>query len=450
MNILVNIKKLVKEDDRTKRIALTAITSAISRVLAILVPLIVVRISLQRLGSETYGLWMAVTSFFSLFAFADLGLGSGLQTKLSRLYGAEDSRETQMLISCASIVLSIVAILLFLVFFLLLPNIDWALLMNAESEQTVAVVGTVVLAVVLSKIANVPLGLVQRVQFALQEGYISNLWSCASSVLSLVVIYIIARLEIAPIWIIWGSSFVPILVAAINQLVYFHYEHPEFKPKRHMLRKTETYEILKIGIAFMTLSILTTLGLSMDSYIIAQTCGLESVTSYSIGYRIATVMSVASTMLSTPLWAANGDALAKHDYSWVRKTTRKMSQLCLLITLSGSIVFLIFGNWLIRLWLGAEVEIPLLLMCGLLFMQIVQAFISPYFMVLNGAGIVKKQIVLFAVYTSISLYIKYFMSIQYGASVIPWIGAILYLVIIAMPTYILAKNTYEIVKHNKE
>ncbi|MBS4200594.1 MATE family efflux transporter [Bacillus sp. FJAT-49732] len=439
-------KKIFKQDERTKRIALTAITSALSRVLSILVPLIIVRIAIERLGAETYGLWMTVTAFFSLFTFADLGLGSGLQTKLSRLHGSKDNREAQMLISSSLMVLTVVASVILLVFCLLFSEVNWIKVMNAESEQTITVVATVVLAVVLSKIANVPLGLVQRTQYGFQEGYISNIWNGASSILSLIIVYLLAQLSIAPIWIIWGSSFAPVFVAAVNHFAYFNIQHPEIKPRLLLFRRNEAFNILNIGFQFMILSILTTIGLSMDSYIIAQTSSLENVTPYSIGYRIAMVMGAATIMLSTPLWAANGEALSKKDFSWVRKTTKKMSRMSLGVTLLGSIIFLVFGSHLIDLWLNNNVKIPFLLMAGLLLMQIVQSFISPYFMVLNGAGIVKKQIILFSIYTPVSLCIKYYLSIQFGFLVVPWIGVILYTLLIALPTYILAKKVYTDIK----
>lgn len=430
------------EDDRMRRILITAITTAISRGLSILVPLIVVRISLNKLGTETYGLWMTVTSFFTIFTFADLGLGSGLQTRLSRLYGSNNRKESQILISSTFIVLSLITILILIIFFAFFVNVDWIKLMNAKSEKTIEVVGYVVLAIVISKISNIPLGLVQRVQFAFQEGYISNIWNCASSILSLVTVYILSKLNIAPISIIWGSAFSPIFVSILNYFSYFYMENPELKPNIKLFDKKEANSILRIGISFMLLSILTTLGLSMDSYIVGRNYGLDSVTPYSIGYRIATVMGVATSMLSMPLWSANGEALANKEFLWIKKTTQKMSLISLGITILGSLIFLVFGNELIKLWLNNDLNISFLLMSGLLFMQIIQSYISPYFMVLNGAGIVKKQIYMFLLYTPISIVLKYILSVYFEVSIIPWTGAFLYALLIAIPTYIMARNVY--------
>lgn len=432
----------MRSDERVRRIALSAVTSALSRALAVLVPLIVVKVALERLGTETYGLWMATASLFSLFAFADLGLGSGLQTRLARLYGTGDSSEARGAISSAAVVLSAVAVLLASLFALSFPLVPWRALLNVESTQTAVAAEAIVAAIVLSRIASVPLGLVQRVQFAFQEGYASNLWMSAASVLSIAAVYVVVGLNAGPEWIIWGSTLVPVVVTVANYAFYFLHAHPELRPTLGEFRRTEAAALIRVGLAFMMLSVLTAVGLSMDSYIVARTCGVEAVAAYSIGFRIATVLGVATTMLSTPMWAANGEALAKQDYAWVKRTTRRISLLSLLITLAISAAFLLWGNWLIGSWIDSRLTVPVLLMAGLLLTQVVQAFISPYFMVLNGAGIVRKQVWLFALYTPISLALKYWLSSAYGAVAIPWTGAVLYTGMIAVPVFVIARGVY--------
>src|SRR5690554_5068351 len=73
--------------ERRRRIALTALTSTTLRVLQMAIPLITLKITFDYLNIEVYGLWSAVTTVFALFAFTDLGLGNGLQTKLSQANG---------------------------------------------------------------------------------------------------------------------------------------------------------------------------------------------------------------------------------------------------------------------------------------------------------------------------------------------------------------------------
>lgn len=441
----INIKEkanLLYSDLRMRKIILTAISSVFSRILSILVPLLVVRVSLRILGNEIYGLWMTVTSFFTIFAFADLGLGSGLQTKISYLFGSKDMKKIHTYISATFISLMTISLLFILVFGFIFNTINWSIVMNANSVNSNEIVSLIVLAIVMSKIVNIPLGIVQRVQFAFQEGYISNLWNIASSIFSLILVYLISKNEFSPIWIIYGVSFSPLLISFLNYFHFFYIKYPKLKPTITIRIKSEVTEMLKIGIGFMALSILTTIGLTMDSYIIAKTCSLECVTPFSIGYRIASTLSIATTMLSIPLWSANGEAISKRDFNWIKSTTKKMSTLSLAITIFGSMFFIVFGNILIKAWLGYELEISTVMMLGLLFVQIIQSYISPYFMVLNAAGIIKKQVIMFSIFTPMSIILKYFGSLIYGIDIVPWITVITYLLIIVLPTYFIAKNVY--------
>jgi O-antigen/teichoic acid export membrane protein len=219
-----------RANERARRIALTAITAAIAKFLAMAIPLITVRITYSYLGGETYGLWNAVTAFFSLFAFADLGLGNGLQTRLSQASGLDDESLCKRLISSTYAMLVIVSSALMVAFLLLYPFINWAKVMNAQSEQAIILAGGVVLAIVASKLLSIPFSLVHRTQMALQEGYRSNLWQCVAYFLSLISVYIIAGLDLGPLVMIWASSFIVVIVSGLNMLVYFLFQRRQYKP----------------------------------------------------------------------------------------------------------------------------------------------------------------------------------------------------------------------------
>ena len=103
-------------EKREQAIALTSVIASIAKIIALLVPFITVRVSRAYLGEEIYGLWSSVNSFFAVFAFADLGLGSGLQTNLSKATGKDNNEEEcKRLISSTFIMLfSVAGIIIFL------------------------------------------------------------------------------------------------------------------------------------------------------------------------------------------------------------------------------------------------------------------------------------------------------------------------------------------------
>lgn len=431
-----------RANERARRIALTAVTAALAKVLAMAIPLITVRITYNYLGAETYGLWNAVTSFFALFAFADLGLGNGLQTRLSQASGLDDENLCKRLISSTYAILLIVSGALLVIFLVVYPLINWAGIMNAESEQAIALAGGVVFSIVASRLLSIPLSLVQRTQMALQEGYRSNLWSCAAYILSLLLVYYIARMDLGPLTMIWVSSFIVVIVSGLNMFVYFWFQRSVYKPNIKSVDIKISKSLLQTGIAFFILSVLTTIGLALDNFIVAKAISLNEAATYSILFKITYMISGITTMLSAPLWAANGEAFARREIEWIKQSTKKMVFILFSISSLASIGLIIISKAFFRLWIGEQFEFSILVLIGMCVMQILLSVITSYFMVLNALGIVTKQIAIFAVYTPISFILKFVLAKSYGAVAIPWVGSLTYLILIVIPVFIIVNKRF--------
>jgi len=415
--------------EREKRILYSALTAALAKVINTAIPLLTIKITLAYLGYELYGLWAAITSFFALFVFADLGLGNGLQTELSRATGKNDIETSRKLVSSCYAVLSIVTIGLIGLLLVLYPFINWAKIMNAESSLAISMTGGFVLAIFLSKLIMIPISLVQRTQIAIQEGYITNIWSCAGSILSLAIVYLFSMMDLGRLEMMWASSFVTVVVTALNAVVFFGIKRRDLCPSIKFVDKTVAKGLLNTGLLFFFLSILTSVSLSLDNYIVTLTVGLNETASYSIAYKIASFIGIISVMLSTPLWAANGEALVRGDVSWVKSQTRKMTLLSLALAVMATIALLLFANPILN-WMGKDLSVSAALLLGMCLTQILIATTNPAFMVLNASRKIKCQMVMYGLYAIVSLSLKYVLGLEYGAVWVSWVGAIAYLLII--------------------
>jgi O-antigen/teichoic acid export membrane protein len=431
-----------RAQERTKRIALTAASAILARLFAMMIPLITVRISLDYLGVEIYGLWMTVTSLGSLTVFADFGLGNGLQTRLSQTSAKDDSiNESCQLISSTFYILMLVSTVLILAFLLIYPSVNWAHLINAKMEFAKKISGPVVLAIFIPILINIPLALVQRTQLALQEGYRGNLWQIVGNLLSLVSVYVFAKLNMGALILIWGSSIIPAVVSFLNMFIYYGFQMPHLRPCVRYVDRVTLGTMFRTGAAFFTLSIFTTLGLYIDNFIVARISNLVDVTSYSIIFKISQIMNVIIMMLSTPLWPAYGEALTRGDIDWVRRNTKRTVKITTSLALVLSLGIFVCAGFIFKIWLGPNFNYSILTLAGMLMMQVLYAFINPYFMVLNGAGIVVRQILIFAVYTTITLSLKFFLALRFGIGIIPWVGMICYGFLVVPFVIIIARET---------
>lgn len=430
--------------ERARSIALTALTAMIAKAFAVVTPLITVRVTLSYMGEEIYGLWSAVTSFFAMFSFADLGLGSGLQTELSRASALDDRSISRKLVSSCYVILTVVATVLILVFAAVFPFVNWASVLNAQSHETMALAGKVVTAIVITKVLNVPLALIQRTQLAMQEGYRTNIWQCMGNALSLIFVFVVYYLDLGIITMIWASSMITVIIAAVNMVVYFKWQRPELAPRVKNFDKELSGKLLNTGIMFFVLSIFTSISLSVDNFIVAHVSSLSDVTPFSVMYKIVSMIGVVSAMLSSPMWSANGEAMQRGEYSWVRKTTQKIAALSMIFSVICSIGVFILIRPALQILTDGVVRADYTILFGMCLMQIFVSITNPYFMILNGAGIVKFQIVDYIIYAVISLPLKYFLGVRYGAVAISWTGAVTYIALLTIPT------VYRSLKYIKE
>jgi O-antigen/teichoic acid export membrane protein len=416
---------------RSKRIVYPAVAAAFSKVLAMAVPIITVKWALGYLGQEIYGLWGAVTSFFTLFAFADLGLGNGLQTALSRAYGKEDGLLQSKIIYNTYVLLILIAAILIISFVAIYPFVNWAKVMNVETEKATQLVGPLILAMVIPRLLNIPLSLVQRVQLAYQEGYNSHLWQSAGTLLNLLFVFVICKMNLGPVALVGNAPTLSIIIFTLNSVVYYYANRNRWVAISLKLIDLELIKkLLSMGGKFLLLSILTTIGLTMDTFIVAKTTNLSDAGMYSILYKLTSFVSVACAMISTPLWAANGEAIAKGDYSWVRNTTKKVVVISLAISIFAGVLLSLCAIPILNVWLKENYEYSYWCIIGLCVMQIILSGISPCFMVLNAANVITKQIVAFSFFIISSISLKLWLAPSFGLSVIPWISVICYTVIV--------------------
>jgi len=426
--------------ERIRRMSLTSITAIIQKVLATAIPLITIRITYDYLGTDVYGLWSTITNFFALFSFADLGLGNGLQTKLSHASGMDDNALCKTLISSAYALLSLVAAILLIVFLSFFHFLNWPSIMNAVEPETVELAAPIVFVIVLPRIFLIPVSIISRTQYAFQEGYISNVWEICGTLLSLLFVVVASYFDLGKVILLCGTALIPFVIMVCNLLLYNYHFKPSLRPAKNKIDIAQSKELLSLGISFCILSVLTTVGLSMDTFIVAKTSNLNDAASFSIIYKLSIIISAALGVFAQPLWGANGEALARGDIKWVSNNTKRMSLIMVLLTSVLAVIVCCLSPVLLKLWMGDSFNYSMSCLIWMLVMQILQAFISPYFMVLNASGVVIKQILLFLAYTPLSFLLKFLLSTKFGISVIPAVGAILYFLIIVIGTYIFSNR----------
>lgn len=396
------------------------LTSVLSRGAAALVPILSVPLMLEALGVSAFGAWSAAIALTAVVAFADLGLGVGLMTRLSAARAHEDRQQSLVYVSTAYSVLAGVSALLVCVVLWTSTVVDVGLIVGADAGDVLARQATLI--VMVAYILNIPASLIVRIQYACGEMGRSNIWQALISFASLLVLVLMAQTDAPAVFFICVVAFVPILGNVLNGVVFFTVgTGRSFRPSLMFANLHVTKTLLNLGLRFLTISTLMGVALGADAWIVAQTNSPEAAANYAIPARVFGLLGVLVSVLTIPMWPVAVRAFETGDAPWLRRTTRRMIRISVASVSLAAVVGVLAGPAAITLWLGGKVLPSTLLLVGFGLMAIAQAAMAPIFMVQNAAEVLKFQLVAYGVLT-VLFPVKWWVSQTFGYELLPLVS----------------------------
>lgn len=386
-----------RAQERVRRMALTTLASAAARAITIGTGLIVVPLTLNYLGAERYGLWMTVTSIVGLLAFADFGIGNGLLNALAAAYGRDDREAARESVAGAFFMLALVALALGLVFSLAYPLVSWPAVFNVISPQARTEAGPAVAVFIACFLLNIPLGVILRTQMGYQEGFLAFLWQGAGSLASLAALLLAICWQGTLPWLVAALSGVPVVVTLLNGVALFGFQRPWLRPAWRYVRWRAARRIIGMGVYFFLLQVLGIVNYSSDNIIISQVLGAEAVAGYAVAMRLFSLLPVVLSMFIVPLWSAYGEAYARGDAAWIKRTFRTTLGWSFLISLAGGLVMVPWGQSIIHWWVGPQINLPFNLLLGMGVANLFNAFSGAVAMLFNGLNILRFQVIVMSV-----------------------------------------------------
>ncbi|HYG36018.1 MAG TPA: oligosaccharide flippase family protein, partial [Clostridia bacterium] len=324
------------------------------RLINAVVVLVSVPLTVRYLGSERYGLWMAIGSFVSLLSFADFGLGNGLMNKLAEAHGKGDLLESRRYISSTFFLLSALALFLGLLVAIAYPFVPWARAFNASSPTAVQEAGPTMLVISLCLLAGIPLGVVARIQMGYQEGFTNYLWSSAGALVGLCGVLLAVSCRTSLPILVLASVGSPVVVMFVNGIWLFTYHRPQLFPHWRHASLVVVRSILGTGSLFLIIQVASAVYLGLDNIIIAQLFGPAEVAEYSVANKLFSFFPPLMGMFLGALWPAYSEAKARGDFHWIKVTFYKSVRISFCAGFIVSLVLIAFARPIISLWVGKE------------------------------------------------------------------------------------------------
>jgi O-antigen/teichoic acid export membrane protein len=332
---------------------------------------------------------MTIISLASMFQLADLGIASGLLTTLARALAAIDANGARRLVSSAFFLSALIAAflgpLIVLGVYTFSPTSFLNLSDRLASEATRAIV-----VLVCCSVVNIPLGLSQQIQLASQRGFMNGLWSVSASILAIAGILLAVTLRASPAWLVFAVS-APTILANAGNLISLRFQKENLLPKVQYIGIDEVKTLFRLGPLFLVIQVCGVASYYSDNLILAMQMGTESVAVYSTAHKLFFQTPLLFGFVLLPLWPAYGNAIASGDIKWVRRTFRRTMLLGAAINIPVAILLVAFGNNVLELWVGPEIQAPFALLLGLGTWAALNCFNGPLAALLNAMGVMRFQ-----------------------------------------------------------
>jgi len=407
--------------ERLRRIGHTAIASAFSRAVNILSGLLSVPVTLTYLGQEQFGLWMTLTGFVAFLSFTDMGLGIGLQNALTACHGKDDRTEPSKLISTTLFMLFLICCVLSAFAWYALPYLPLGGLVKVQSKEAVAMLLPTTQAIIIVFGCSLPLGIIQRILDAYQEGFLSNVLLSVGRILGFASIFVCVALNYPlPIMaaLYMGLPFVFFAIAGL----YIFWKRPWLRPRFRGIQFTKAKQIGSVG----GLALLAQLGASIMTtgplFLLSSQFGAEAVAPFAITQRMLGGFSMVLSVAMSPLWPAYGEALARGDLKWIKATFKRSIVMSATIILPVFAVTTFYGIPIIKWWITEQKSVPdwsLLMACNvwMLFM----AWNRACAMLLNGLNHFKGQSIYGLLLPIVAIVAGYYASFEFKLSDAVWV-----------------------------
>lgn len=380
-------------------------TGFIARIVTAVSPLLMVPLALGYMGQESYAIWTAAISLTALAIFADLGLGQGLMTLLTPRIVKAEWPEARRLVSSAYSTLTVVAVMALVGISLTIHRLNWSALLGFPPNPTH---DWIVVACLSGFIINIPLSLVVRVQYATQRVALANAWQATGPLLSIGSAVVAVVNDWGSLMVVVGALVGPI-IANCTASVHFFSRHPHLRPTLVIPSRLELASLLGLGAGYLLLNVTMAAAVNVDVILVSRSSDAAAVVAFGLALRVFSQLGALVSMANAPLWPVNAEAIARGDWQWVRKMTRKMTTISLAVVAIPSIVLILAGPALFTLWTGQDIEISRVLLGGAALYWLLVAGLSPLFMVQNSVGRLMPQLVGWILFLLLSLPLKLYL-----------------------------------------
>ncbi|WP_183572305.1 lipopolysaccharide biosynthesis protein [Mucilaginibacter sp. X5P1] len=423
--IQTNIHRfLTQGHERSLRAKKNIIKSVFIKGGSVIISLMLIPLTINYVNPTQYGIWLTLSSIITWAALFDMGLGNGLKNKLAEVVALNDTSRAKSYVSSTYAILLIISALLFIVFCLINPYINWARVLNVQAgayEQ----LNHLVLIIFAFFCFQFVVGLINTVLYANHAPAKSALMNMIAQLLTLVVIVIVIRYRPGSlIELVIIMAGIPLLVMIAGSIMLFKGSYKLIAPTITDINFKYAKELLTVGGSFFVIQIGALVLYETDNIVITQLFGPKEVTVFNVAYKLFSVILMGFMIVITPFWSAFTEAYVKDDYDWIKSAINNMNRIWLGLSFL-SLLLLIISPWLYAMWLGKSISVPFSLSIAMCLYIISIIWQTTHVQLLNGTGKIKLQLYLVISSSIINIPLSIFLGKKIGIAGVTFSNVIL-------------------------
>ncbi len=423
--IQTNIHRfLTQGHERSLRAKKNIIKSVFIKGGSVIISLMLIPLTINYVNPTQYGIWLTLSSIITWAALFDMGLGNGLKNKLAEVVALNDTSRAKSYVSSTYAILLIISALLFIVFCLINPYINWAKVLNVQAgayEQ----LNHLVLIIFAFFCFQFVVGLINTVLYANHAPAKSALMNMIAQLLTLVVIVIVIRYRPGSlIELVIIMAGIPLLVMIAGSIMLFKGSYKLIAPTITDINFKYAKELLTVGGSFFVIQIGALVLYETDNIVITQLFGPKEVTVFNVAYKLFSVILMGFMIVITPFWSAFTEAYVKDDYDWIKSAINNMNRIWLGLSFL-SLLLLIISPWLYAMWLGKSISVPFSLSIAMCLYIISIIWQTTHVQLLNGTGKIKLQLYLVISSSIINIPLSIFLGKKIGIAGVTFSNVIL-------------------------
>lgn len=357
---------------------------------SIVISFALVRVTLDYLDVTKYGIWLTLSSIIHWFVFFDIGLGNGLRNKFAQAIAKNQDELAKIYVSTTYAALGLIIIAAYALFIAVNPFLNWSKILNTAPELA-SELSLLALIVVTFFALHFILKQIEVIFTADQKPAVRDTFALISSLLSLVIIYILAKTTSGSLLYLGTvRSAAPVIILLLASCIFFSRHYKQYKPSLRYVKLKYFKELASLGLQFFVTQIAVIVLFSTDNMIITQLFEPAEVTPYNIAFRYFSITAMIFVIIITPFWSAFTEAYVKKDIKWIKSSMQKLIYAWVILSGLAS-VMLFLSNFAYRVWIGSAVNIPISLSLGMMLFVVISTWNNVFIYFINGVGKIRLQ-----------------------------------------------------------